>query len=257
MYVLNKYARELIKPLPVVTGMLSIQAAEHAVSQVIPPAAVDRALAQAAEDDDEGSLLSALLDQLDRLLVDEHPIGRVQPHPRSLIERIADSLAHKHLLPQLQAVCELVPDEGTGGADYTNLADGLSQLSVSSTEEHGAEADSEFADRSSIPSSAFSLKSTNHSRVREVERFDPTENPKRKSKAALKHAHHLRQPGTPDKYGQPTWLMEHDGIVVCTNESMSRCLSLRRSGGASSHADGPEEPSVYADESFYDRYDDE
>ena len=201
---------------------LAIVAAEHAVALCLVPRAIDRAKARAEIQPDDG-LLYALLDELDQVLEAPTIIGRCSGGQRfSLMERIAASRSHAYLIPHLNAVSDLSPDCSTENGDYTSLENAMSKLLLP----HNNDCDhnsSEAVTRSSIATSAFSIESTHHSRKRGKQRFGH-EN-KHKLQAALKHAAHRRTPGKPDQEGNPTWLIEYDGVVMCTDESMSNVLS--------------------------------
>jgi len=69
--------------------------------------------------------------------------------------------------------------------------------------------------------SSFTVQSTMHSRMRMAER----EITKGELQRAVKYAGHLARPGKPSVLGEPTLLIEYDGVVYCTDMSKKIAIS--------------------------------
>ena len=87
----------------------------------------------------------------------------------------------------------------------------------------GQATEASASDVRSVATSDVPLTTTAHAKQRLEER-GLTE---RQLQAALKHASHQALPGKPSEAmpDQPTSLIEHDGIVVCTDQSMNAAIT--------------------------------
>ena len=79
----------------------------------------------------------------------------------------------------------------------------------------------------SIATSTFTMQSTLHSRERLLER----DIPKEALQKAVKYAGHLAVPGGLSRSGRPTLLVQHNGIVSCTDASMKTAITAWRVAG--------------------------
>eukprot|EP00966_Prymnesium_polylepis_P061206 1419558-Prymnesium_polylepis.1 len=119
-----------------------------------------------------------------------------------------------HVVDNTGAVVVTVPKAGLLTLGSAAIADGDASLASGI----------ESFPHSLAATSSFTVQSTMHSRERLIER----EVTRHELQRAVKYAGHLAKPGHPSSRGDPTLLIEYDGVVYCTDLSKKVAITAWR-----------------------------